>query len=91
MINLKVLKTQGTKICLLDLPPVFEACKELEQLSLTLLDFDLNDWSNQQRNETSWRTLEDGFNRLTHLSIQSLAASPLKQKQSWPLIFVVLK
>jgi len=90
MPNLENLKIHGTKVCLSDLPAVFEKCTKITQLSLDVLELKLEDCKNGVDDDKAWATMQSGFQRLTHLSIFSLATNLEKQKQSWMVILALL-
>ncbi len=91
MPNLENLKIQDTKVCLSDLPAVFVKCAKITQLSLDVLELKLEDCQKGVDNDETWTiAMLFGFQRLTHLSIFSLATNIERQKQSWMVILALL-
>ena len=89
MPNLKNLNIHDTKVCLSDLPAVFEKCAKITQLSLDVLEVKLEDCK-KRVDDKAWTTMQLGLVRLSHLSIFSLATNLERQKQSWMVILALL-
>ena len=69
MENLEELSIQDTRMSLKKMPLVFEACKKIVKLSMTLKEDNLDDFQKGAMEKDSLKCLKKGFRKLTKLEL----------------------
>lgn len=94
MTNLEEFAINDTKITLSHLAQVFQVCKSITKLSVSLVEETLDKFQEQPLNSNQvsiHSIMMQGFQKLTHLKIFNFALNARYYTDSWPVTLGVLR